>query len=143
MAKGEIMPIRQTSKIFTIEGRVLASYCNQVPSGVESEMMWRWNNGLLECVALSITGDGTLGSQASVVMSERNEHSAHIAFDFLSHGVIWRIRESGKYVERHFIRDGYLSADGNISKEQIDELCDNGDLASEDDDAYNLRYEEK
>ena len=134
------MPIRQTSKIFTIEGRVLASYCNQVPSGVESEMMWRWNNGLLECVALSITGDGTLGSQASVVMGEM---SNIFSFDFLGGGSIYRIRESGKSLSRHFISDTEFPTECELTPQQIDELCDNGELASEDDDAYNLRYEEK
>ena len=106
-------------------------------------MMWRWSNGVMECVAISISGDGRLSTQFSVVMSDVSKDSVPVEFDFIGDGSIYRIRKSGKSFSRHFISDGYWLTKGELTPQQIDELCENGDLASEDDDAYNLRYEEK
>ena len=109
------MPIRNVSNIFTSEGRILESYCLQVPRSGNAEMLWRWYEGNIECVAINIIGDGTLSNRTSLMMSERRMVSAHIAFDFLAEGMIHRIRESGKEVQSTKICDAEFSTESELT----------------------------
>ena len=116
------MPVRNVSNIFTSEGRILESYCLQVPRSAKAEMLWRWYEGNIECVAINIIGDGTLANRTSLLMTERRMTSVPIAFDFLAEGMVHRIRNSGSEVQRTLVNNTEFSTEGELTQEDREKL---------------------